>query len=94
MSWRRRALSANRVAAQAQLLLDEMRKFNYVGDTQWISGEIVAVRDHLVDVKVTMRNQRDEETVRGDATLAFGDKPYPEVPADLPALQTDDALER
>ena len=66
-------------------LHDEMRKFNYVGDTQWISGEVAAIRGNLVVVKLTMRNQRDEETVRAEATVTFGDKVLPEVPADLAA---------
>ncbi len=66
-------------------LHDEMRKFNYVGDTQWISGEVTAIRGNLVDVKVAMRNQRGEETVRAEATIAVGDKVLPDVPADLAA---------
>src|SRR5262249_14955187 len=54
---------------------DEVRKFNYMGDTQIISGEVTAKREDggrcLVDVAVRMKNQRDEETVRATATIAL-----------------------
>ncbi|RQG99557.1 FAS1-like dehydratase domain-containing protein [Paraburkholderia dinghuensis] len=56
---------------------DEIRKFNYMGDTQFISGEVVGKREEngrkLVDLKVTMTNQRGEETVRCEATVALPD---------------------
>jgi len=54
---------------------DEVRKFNYMGDAQIISGEVTAKREEggrcLVDVAVRMKNQRDEETVRATATIAL-----------------------
>ena len=57
---------------------DEIRKFNYMGDTQFISGEVVGKREEngrkLVDLKVTMTNQRGEETVRCEATVALPDR--------------------
>ncbi len=57
---------------------DEIRKFNYMGDTQFIAGEVVAKREEsgrkLVDLKITMTNQRGEETVRCDATVALPDR--------------------
>lgn len=70
---------------------DEIRKFNYIGDTQMITGEVVGKREengqYLVDVKATFVNQRGDETVRATATIALPKKGrmamYPEVPADL-----------
>lgn len=71
---------------------DEIRKFNYMGDVQRVTGEVLAKRtangQNLVDVAVKFVNQRGEESVRGTATIALPgkDKPlpmYPEVPADL-----------
>ncbi|MET0986786.1 MAG: MaoC family dehydratase N-terminal domain-containing protein [Steroidobacteraceae bacterium] len=70
---------------------DEIRKFNYIGDTQFIDAEIVGKRAekglNLIDLKVTMTNQRGEETVRCEATLALPtrDAPVvlPEVPQDI-----------
>lgn len=73
-------------------LHDEIRKFNYIGDTQVITGEVVGKREEdgrqLVDVMVQFKNQRDEVTVKADATIALPGKAgslafYPEVPKDL-----------
>ncbi len=70
---------------------DEIRKFNYMGDVQMVTGQVVAKRQengqNLVDVQVQFTNQRDEATVKATATLALpakGKLPlYPEVPRDL-----------
>lgn len=71
---------------------DEVRKFNYMGDTQVITGEVVGTRQEngmsLVDVVMRMTNQRGEETVRATATISLPSKSggparYHEVPADL-----------
>ena len=71
---------------------DEIRKFNFMGDVQRVTGEVLAKRtengQNLVDVAVKFVNQRGEESVRATATIALPskDKPlpmYPEVPADL-----------
>lgn len=71
---------------------DEIRKFNYMGDLQTITGQVLAKRQegarNLVDVAVTFVNQRGEETVRGTATIALPSKTqpyplYPEVPQEL-----------
>jgi acyl dehydratase len=70
---------------------DEIRKFNYMGDTQFISGEVVGKREeaglNLVDVKVKMTNQRGEDTVFCDASIALPGKGkpvvLPEPPVDL-----------
>ena len=52
----------------------EFRRFNYVGDTQWLSGTVV--RRYLaegdrpaVDLELSCVNQRGEETTPGTATL-------------------------
>ena len=71
---------------------DEVRKFNYTGDLQIITGEITAKREEAgrwyVDVVARMKNQREEETLRATATIALpsrtgGPVLFPEVPADL-----------
>jgi hypothetical protein len=52
----------------------EFRRFNYVGDVQWVSGEVV--RTYLaegdrpaVDIDLVARNQRGEVTTPGSATI-------------------------
>jgi len=71
---------------------DEIRKFNYTGDVQHVTGQVLGKRQeegqNLVDVAVKFTNQRGEETVRATATIALPsrDKPlplYPQVPAEL-----------
>ena len=71
---------------------DSMRKFNYQGDTQFLSGEVVGKREengqHLVDLKMTMTNQRGVETSFGEATVALPSREHgavalPHVPQDL-----------
>jgi acyl dehydratase len=70
---------------------DEIRKFNYIGDTQFITGEVTGKREEggqaLVDVAVRFVNQRGDETVKATATIALPKKGkpalYPEVPRDL-----------
>ena len=70
---------------------DEIRKFNYMGDTQTVTGQVVAKREEngqsLVDVQVQFTNQRGEATVKATATIALpvpGHLPlYPEVPREL-----------
>jgi acyl dehydratase len=72
-------------------LHDEIRKFNYTGDVQVITGEVTGKREEngqrLVDVAVRFTNQRDEETVKATATIALPGKSglamYPDVPAEL-----------
>jgi acyl dehydratase len=71
---------------------DEIRKFNYMGDVQTITGEVLAKREEqgqrLVDVAVRFTNQRGEETVKATATIALpgadgGLAMYPQVPDEL-----------
>jgi acyl dehydratase len=75
-------------------LTDSIRKFNYMGDTQFLSGKVVGKREehgrHLVDLELHMVNQRDTETANGEATVALpsragGIPPLPPVPVDLAA---------
>jgi hypothetical protein len=52
----------------------EFRRFNYVGDTQWLGGTVVrkyvAAGDRpAVDIDLTATNQRDELTTPGHATV-------------------------
>jgi hypothetical protein len=71
---------------------DEVRKFNYMGDVQRATGEVVAKREErgqsLVDVVARFTNQRGEETVRATATIALPTRSrplplYPDVPDEL-----------
>ncbi|MCU1395537.1 MAG: acyl dehydratase [Ilumatobacteraceae bacterium] len=72
---------------------DSIRKFNYMGDVQFLSGEVVDKRveptgQHVVDIQLKMINQRDTETAFGKATVALPTKEtglpiYPSVPADI-----------
>lgn len=71
---------------------DSIRKFNYMGDTQFLGGEVVGKRQEdgrsLVDIHLTMTNQRDTETAYGNATVSLpsrdhGLPPLPNVPVDL-----------
>jgi hypothetical protein len=71
---------------------DSIRKFNYMGDTQFLSGEVTGKRveheRHLVDLELRMMNQRDVETAYAEATVslpsrAVGLPPQPSVPIDL-----------
>lgn len=56
-------------------LHDEVRKFNYMGDTQIVTGEVVAKRQEaslaVVDVVARMTNQRGEDTLKATATIAL-----------------------
>jgi hypothetical protein len=51
----------------------EFRRFNYVGDTQWLSGTVtnryLADGRPAVDVELTATNQRGELTTPGSATI-------------------------
>ena len=71
---------------------DSMRKFNYQGDTQFLSGKVIGKREengqHLVDLTMTMTNQRGVETSFGEATVALPSREHgvallPHVPADV-----------
>lgn len=71
---------------------DSIRKFNYMGDLQIISGEITDKRIEddrpVVDIKVACHSQRDEETAYATFTVGlpsrdYGPARYSAVPADV-----------
>jgi acyl dehydratase len=54
----------------------EYRRFNFYGDVQWLSGEVAAKRidsdgDHVVELRLRSRNQREEDTMPGTAVVAL-----------------------
>ncbi|OCB27466.1 acyl dehydratase [Mycobacterium malmoense] len=76
---------------------DSMRKFNYHGDVQFLSGEVVGKRERdglfVVDVKMKMSNQRGVETSYAEATIALPSRDHgatllPEVPDDIARTST------
>ena len=76
----------------------EFRRFNYVGDTQWLQGTVVrryrAEGDRAaVDIDLTMTNQRGEVTTPGHATILLPSRQHgpvrlPEVPGSASDLQS------
>lgn len=75
----------------------EFRKFNFVGDTQWLSG---TVTDHYlgeggrpaVDLQLSAVNQRGEQTTPGHATVLLPSREHgpvrlPEPPGGARDLQ-------
>ena len=71
---------------------DEIRKFNYEGDIQYLTGSVIGKRHEddmmLVDVAVEVTNQRGEETAKAEATLSLpsrelGAALLPDPPSDL-----------
>ena len=73
---------------------DEIRRFNYLGDSQTISGSVIKkYRDaglNLVDLEMKAINQRGEETATATATISLPNSAgaagqLPEVPAELHA---------
>ena len=73
-------------------MTDSIRKFNFMGDTQYLTGKVVAAREengrYLVDLEMTMTSQRDEDTAFGKATVSLpsrehGLSPLPTVPEEL-----------
>jgi acyl dehydratase len=74
-------------------LEDSIRKFNYMGDTQFLSGKVTAKRvqedgQRVIDLELHMSNQRDTETAYGSATVALPSRTeglplFPRVPVEL-----------
>ena len=54
---------------------DEIRRFNYLGDTTWLDGSVTGKRIedgvHKAEVAVRAVNQRGEETARAEATVVL-----------------------
>lgn len=80
----------------------EIRKFNYMGDTHIITGEVVGKRvedgRHLVEIEMRGTNQRETVTCPGKATVALPSREHgavvlPPPPADL-AQQAAERLGR
>jgi acyl dehydratase len=62
----------------------EMRRFNYIGDVTWISGKVtdkyeVDGQRFCVDVELEGRNQRDEVSTVGRATVLLPTRQQPHV---------------
>jgi hypothetical protein len=59
-------------------LEDSIRKFNYMGDVQFLEGEVTGKREedgrYLVDLKMNMVNQRGTETAYATATVSLPSK--------------------
>lgn len=70
---------------------DEMRKFNYIGDTQFLAGKVVGKRiedgRYYVDLELSMTNQRDELTTRGEATVVLPSRDGGPVILPTPSLE-------
>lgn len=73
---------------------DTVRKFNYLGDLQTVTGEVSGKRiegnQALVDITVKCTSQRDEDTAFGQFTVALpsrehGNARFGEVPEELTA---------
>jgi acyl dehydratase len=73
-------------------MTDSIRKFNYQGDTQFLSGEVTDKKivdgRYLVELKMSMTNQRDVETAYATGTVSLpsreaGLPPLPPVPVEL-----------
>jgi hypothetical protein len=76
----------------------EFRKFNYVGDAQWVEGEVV--RKYLaegdrpaVDLELRTRNQRGEITSPATATILLPGREHgpvrlPRPPGDAGTLES------
>ena len=73
-------------------LEDSIRKFNYMGDVQFLTGKVVAKREEngqkVVDLELHMINQRETETAYGTATVALPSRAdglplFQSVPAEL-----------
>lgn len=71
---------------------DEIRKFNYHGDIQYLTGSVLGKRNedgmHLVDLAVEVHNQRGERTATAEATVSLpghntGAALLPRVPREL-----------
>lgn len=78
--------------AFVERLEDSIRKFNYMGDTQFLAGTVTGKRvqagRYLVDLDLEMVNQRDIKTAWAKAVVSLpsrdaGLPPLPPVPLDL-----------
>ncbi|WP_375482531.1 MaoC family dehydratase N-terminal domain-containing protein [uncultured Jatrophihabitans sp.] len=74
------------------LMRCEHRKFNYIGDTSWIHGQVVDKRvdgdHHLVDLELTCTNQRGEVTTPGTGTVILPSRDHGPVSLPTPPADT------
>jgi acyl dehydratase len=73
----------------------EFRKFNYVGDTQWLRGRVtrkfLATGDRpAVELDLEARNQRDEVTTPGHATVLLPSREHGPVRLPDPPVHSGD----
>jgi hypothetical protein len=72
---------------------DEMRKFNYIGDTQFLKGQVVGKRAEddrfYVDLVIEMTNQRGEKTSVGEATVLLPSREHGPVLLPRPAADLE-----
>jgi acyl dehydratase len=59
----------------------EFRRFNYIGDVTWMSGEITEVRSDdilgpLMEVSLRGTNQRGSDNIRADATVLLPSRQF------------------
>lgn len=59
----------------------ELRNFNYIGDTTWLSGEITRaeidpVLGPVVELQVTGVNHRGQKNIEGDATILVASRKH------------------
>jgi hypothetical protein len=77
---------------------DEMRKFNYVGDTQFLTGEVAGKRveegRHIVEIEMRCTNQRGEETVPGRATVLLPSREHGPIVLPEPPLEVREKAAR
>ena len=70
---------------------DEVRKFNYMGDVQFLSGQVVAKRFEdghcFVDLMVKTTNQRDTVTTNCEATVILPSREHGPVVLPEPPLE-------
>ena len=78
------------------LMRCEHRKFNYIGDTSWITGKVATKRvdneHHVVDLEMTCTNQRDEVTTLGTATVILPSREHGPVSLPKPPADTLEGL--
>jgi acyl dehydratase len=76
----------------------EIRKFNYIGDSHVITGEVVDKRvedgRYLVDIAMRGTNQREVVTCPGQATLALPSRQHGPVQLPLPPADLQEQAER
>lgn len=67
---------------------NQIKGFNFLGDTHWLTGEVAAKRieqDHdVVDLNLRATNQRGEITVSGSATVILPSRKNPSVVLPVP----------